>query len=243
MKALYLFFLLTAIPIVATAQFWADAEAGVITTGYNDVRITGSGGTFFSLPDDLDGQTQVFYRLRAGYRFNGRSEVLVLFAPLQIGYEGRFAQDVTFKDILFPMGRQVEGTYRFNSYRATYRYHLRSAERFDAALGLTIKVRDAVIALDDGVRRSERPDLGGVPLLHFHLHWKPSERFGVLLDGDALAVRSGRAEDVMLALTYRPARPLMLRAGYRLLEGGADNRKVYTFSMFHYGLLGLTIYL
>ncbi len=241
MKVLFLFLLLTVIPCFGAAQLWIDLEGGAITTGYNDVRITGSNGTLFSLPDDLGGQVQAYYRLRAGYRFHGRSEVFVLFAPLQIDYEGRFSNDVTFKEEVFPMGKQVDGTYRFNSYRATYRYHLRSAERFDAALGLTIKVRDAVIALDDGTRQSDRPDLGGVPLLHFFLHWKPSKRFGIMLEGDALAVRSGRAEDVMLALTYRPVRPLTLRAGYRLLEGGADNRKVYTFSMFHYGLLGLTI--
>jgi hypothetical protein len=30
-----------------------------------------------------------------------------------------------------------------------------------------------------------------------------------------------------------------LRAGYRMVEGGADNDEVYTFAWFHYAVVGL----
>ena len=56
---------------------------------------------------------------------------------------------------------------------------------------------------------------------------------------DAAAAPQGRAEDVLVALE-REIRPgLTLRLGYRLLEGGADNDEVYTFTALHYGVIGL----
>ena len=33
---------------------------------------------------------------------------------------------------------------------------------------------------------------------------------------------------------------LVLRAGYRILEGGADNDEVYNFSLFNYASAGIT---
>ena len=39
-------------------------------------------------------------------------------------------------------------------------------------------------------------------------------------------------------IVYRHTERVALMAGYRLLEGGADNDTVYTFSMFHYAVLG-----
>ncbi|MBK7711757.1 MAG: hypothetical protein IPJ37_13005 [Bacteroidales bacterium] len=47
----------------------------------------------------------------------------------------------------------------------------------------------------------------------------------------------------MIAATYRVTDWFGLRAGYRILEGGADNDEVYNFALFHYASVGLCIYL
>ena len=227
----------------AMSQWWGEFESGAVRTGYNDVRIPGSTGTFFSLHDDLSGESAFFYRLRAGYQINKRNEVLVLFAPLKLEYRGSFQQTIQFFGEEFPAGQAVDATYKFNSYRATYRYYIRPEGNLQVALGLTVKVRDALIGLYGGGLSAERTDLGPVPLINFLVHWRPAGRLGLLLEGEALAASSGRAEDVMLALSWQANDRIMLRAGYRLLEGGADNAKVYTFSMFHYGLVGLKVQL
>jgi hypothetical protein len=39
-------------------------ESGLVTTGYNDVRIPSNGGTLFSLKDDFNVRSSFFYRLR-----------------------------------------------------------------------------------------------------------------------------------------------------------------------------------
>jgi len=75
------------------------------------------------------------------------------------------------------------------------------------------------------------------------MFWKLDEKFGILLEGDALAAPQGRAEDVLIAATYRLSDRMGLKAGYRILEGGADNDEVYNFALFNYASVGLSIYL
>ena len=60
------------------------------------------------------------------------------------------------------------------------------------------------------------------------------------MDGDALAAPQGRAEDVLIAATYEVSDNLAIRAGYRILEGGADNDEVYNFALFNYASVGVT---
>jgi hypothetical protein len=221
-----------------TAQTWIDIELGAVATGYNDVRIPGSRGTFVSLSDELNSDPRFFLRLSGGYRFNQRNEVLVLYAPLTFVYSGQLDKDVFFSGVNYPSGSSIEARYTFNSYRATYRYYLIDGKDFQLALGGTLKVRDALIRFKGSDLQSERTDLGVVPLINLRAFWTPLPRLGLLLDADALGVRQGRAEDILLALTFRANQRLHIKAGYRLLEGGADNASVYTFSLFHYALAG-----
>jgi len=65
------------------------------------------------------------------------------------------------------------------------------------------------------------------------------DKFGLLLDGDALAAPQGRAEDILLAATYKFSDNVVIRAGYRILEGGADNDEAYNFSLFNYASFGI----
>ena len=65
----------------------------------------------------------------------------------------------------------------------------------------------------------------------------------LVLDGDALASPGGegRAEDVLFALQVRAQEQVAVRAGYRLLEGGADVEEVYNFAWVHYLTAGIRI--
>ncbi len=60
----------------------------------------------------------------------------------------------------------------------------------------------------------------------------------MLLLGDALVGKQGRAEDLLLALQYAPTPHFTLKARYRVLEGVVDNEKVYNFTWLNYLLLG-----
>jgi len=118
--------------------------------------------------------------------------------------------------------------------------------RFGLDLGLTAKVRDAEISLDYVLVRvpgASKTNTGLVPLVSFRADWQLGPRLGLVLDGDALGVPQGRAEDVMAALRIGFGDRVDARVGYRVLEGGSDVDEVYGFALFHYVVAGITLWL
>jgi hypothetical protein len=220
-----------------------DLETGAVGTGYNNVRIPGDQGTLFSMKDDLVSKTEIFFRLRANYTIKSRHTLSLLYAPLETTSKGNVPFDIIFEGVTFPANTDLTGTYKFNSYRLTYRYELVLRPKFEFGLGFTAKIRDAKISLASAGLVSEKANVGFVPIVNFRLLWKPEEKIGFLLEGDALAAPQGRAEDILIAATYRVSDRFGIKAGYRILEGGADNDEVYNFALFNYASVGLFIYL
>ena len=204
------------------------------------MRIPGDEGTEFSLVDDLDTESDGYFRLRATYTLSDRHTFSALYAPLTLKANGSVEDPLTFEGVTFPGGTELDATYTFNSYRLTYRYEFEPRGRLDYGVGFTAKIRDALVRVEGGGQESEKTNVGFVPLVNFRLRWTLTEQLALLLHGDALAAPQGRAEDVLLALTYRPTEKVELRVGYRIVEGGADNDEVYNFTLLNYALVGLT---
>jgi hypothetical protein len=225
------------------AQGTFDLETGIVTSGYNDIRIPNSTGTLFSLVDDFQSDAKYFVRFRLGYRFGSRHNLVLLIAPFTLKTEGQINRDIHFNGKDFPAQTPLEATYTFNSYRLTYRYDLKRSSKWVIGVGFTAKIRDAVTALSGGGISSEKTNVGFVPLINFLINWKFDDSWSLLLEGDALAAPGGqgRAEDILLALVYDLNDTVSLKAGYRLLEGGADVEEVYTFAWINYFLVGMTV--
>ncbi|NLH50808.1 MAG: hypothetical protein GX444_19715 [Myxococcales bacterium] len=226
---------------VAPAAWFVDTETGVAISGYNDARIPGDSGTRFSLSEELRADPAPFYRLRVGDTFLERHTVSFLYAPLTILSAGKIDREVDFNGKTFAADTPLRSSFRFDSYRLTYRYDFYRSEKLEIGAGLTGKIRDAAISLD-GAEFTEKKNTGAVPLINFRLNWLFAPNWALLFEGDALAAPQGRAEDVLLAVTPRLNEHLALKIGYRMLEGGADNDEVYTFSLIHYALVGMTAY-
>lgn len=229
--------------MAGAAPLWIDFENGVVFSSYNNARIDGDDGTKFSLTDDLETKPRYFFRLQAGLSFWQRHHVQVLYAPLQLKARGTVDKDIVFKDHTFQSGSDLTATFKFNSYRLTYTYDILANKKgLVFGIGLTGKVRDAKIALEDDTIRKQRTDLGFVPLVHLKLKYIFSSSMAFGIEGDGLASPQGRAFDFLAAAEYQlePGWPA-LKLGYRILEGGADNDKVYTFTMLHYWVAGLTM--
>lgn len=220
-------------------DFELDFETGAIFTGYNDVRIPGDEGTLFSLKDDLETDVEPFFRTRLNYHFNPKHHISLLYAPLVLEAKGKSDKEIIYQNMVFPTGTDLTATYKFNSYRVTYRYDFIRKTEITFGMGFTAKIRDAVISLKSDDNEAEKDNIGFVPILNFRLEWKVINPFIVIFEGDALAAPQGRAEDIALGLKYRLSPKWGMRLGYRLLEGGADNDEVYTFSFFHYAVLGV----
>jgi len=225
----------------AAGRFRVDLESGAAFSGYNDIRIPGKGGTLFSLSRQLQSDPVPFVRIRTEYRLGQRHMVSLLAAPLRVKARGRLDCDLRYLNDTFSSGTDLSALYRFDSYRATYRWEALQREKITLGLGFTAKIRDASISLEGGGRKAEKKNTGFVPIVNFHLTWHPGLKWKAIFEGDALAAPQGRAEDVFCGLSRQITDRLWLKAGYRILEGGADNDEVYTFSLFHYAVIGASI--
>lgn len=220
--------------------WFVDLEGGMAFPGYNDVQVPGdSTGTRFSLSDELDIESEFIYRIRAGYE-TGKHSFSVFAAPLRLEATGTLAESINFAGETFPQGEEVEGLYRFDSYRLTWRYLLGESEDFLFKLGFTAKIRDAEIRLESAFVTANTTNTGFVPLLSFEARWNPAGEFILLMDGDALVGPVGRAEDIFLGGEMPVSQAVEARAGYRIVEGGADVETVYNFTLVNFVSAGLT---
>jgi hypothetical protein len=224
----------------AAAEWLAEAETGIAWASRNDVRIPGAGGTDLSLVHDLDPSAAPVFRARVGAVLAERHHLFLTWAPVRLDARGALPRDVRFAGEDFAAGSSAFARYRFDSYRLTYRYALVRSSPLDLELGATAFVRDAAISLQ-GARYAEKANVGFVPLLSFRLEWRFATPVSLLLDGDALAARQGRAEDVLVALRAQVRPGVHLHAGYRIIEGGADNAEVYNFALVNQLVVGLTL--
>lgn len=245
MKTKRIVFFIVLIMAICGERLMADAknekwnlnlESGWILPGYNTVQIPRDTGTRFSLKNDLNLPGKLYYRLRISWQFLRRHSFSALFAPLSLTADGRLPVPVDFADKHFAGGDEVTATYRFNSYRLTYRYRLIQKARFKLDIGFTAKIRDAEISVRDQSQEASKTDLGFVPLIHLNVQWKWTDRWGLKFEGDALASPGGqgRAEDLALQLNYSLSPEWRFFAGYRFVEGGADVASVYNFAWIGY---------
>lgn len=221
-------------------QVFLDFENGLALPGYNDVQIPRDTGTLFSLSEDLKADAAYFFRVRLGIQWKDRHTVSVLAAPFRLRAAGSVGREIAFFEETFAPDVPLAGVYKFNSYRLTYRYDLVRKGKLRLGLGLTAKIRDAAIELEGDGKNSSKKNVGFVPLVNFRALWQFHPKWGLLFEGDAAAAKQGRAEDATLALQYRLNDRLSLRAGYRILEGGANVEEVYNFALVHFLSVGVT---
>lgn len=214
-----------------------ELEGGPAWQSYNDVEIPNDGtATRFSLSELAGTGPWMAARLYVTWQVSERHGVRLLVAPFSLTETGLAARPLSFAGASYGSSAPIEATYKFNSYRLSYRWRFHTGDRTKAWLGLTAKVRDASIRLVQGSTTSRKDDLGFVPLLHFAGDWRPGSRWRISFDADGLAGGPGRAVDASLKLGYDLDDRWSIRAGYRTLEGGADVESVYSFAWLHYAV-------
>ncbi len=230
-----------ALPHKALAQWSFDAEFGLAFQNYNEVRIPNEGGTLFDFNKDFDLEGPVLpFRIRVGYSLNEKNHFFALYAPLTVRYSGAAPRDIQFEDLLFAEGSDIDGLYRFNSYRLTYRRDLLITDHWVLGLGFTAKIRDARVQLESQGVIDRSDDFGFVPLLHLYAAYR-SGPWQVYFEGDGLAGGPGRAFDLFGGALYQIDDHIQAKAGYRLLEGGANVSQVYNFTLVQFAIVGLFI--
>ncbi len=220
-------------PLWCVAQAAFEIESGLVWQTRNTVAVPGDAGSRIDFSDLIGHGPRPYYRVYLDYRINEQHAFRALYAPLELEGEGKLDREVLFAGERFLPG-EVHASYRFNSYRLTYRYLWSDVRPWRTNIGFTGKVRDARVALRQGPIHSEYSDLGSVPLLHADVAYRDGGPWSAVFDVDAAAAPQGRAIDLAVTARYRTPSELDFALGYRTLEGGADNERVYAFAWLHY---------
>ena len=231
--------LLLFAPVSATVAqdgpgFAVELEAGLVWQSRNDVQIPNDEtGTRFFLVDLAGKGPWPAGRLYLTWDISRRHGIRALLAPLWYTETGSFGEPVDFAGETYLPGQSVAATYKFNSWRLSYRYRFMDRERLRLSIGFTAKIRDAKIELEQAGTSSKKTDVGFVPLLNLAADWRLTRQWHLLFDFDGLAGGPGRAFDVALKVGYESGDHWGISAGYRTIEGGADVESVYNFAWFH----------
>jgi opacity protein-like surface antigen len=232
-----------AAPAAASAQnasAWrVELEAGATFQTRNSAQVRGDTGTRFDL-DRLQG-SPVSPLLRAAVEFDpwARHGFRVAYQYLRNEGTGTLPGVTSFAGGVFQPGVATKGEYRFDTWRATYRYTLWRGETLRVRIGLTGLLRDAEIRLTQNGQTRRDADVGFVPLLHASFDWRFAPRWTLMGDIDALGASQGRAVDLGLRVAHDVSRSWQVMAGWRFLDGGVDNDSVYNFARFHSLTAGL----
>ncbi len=206
----------------------------------NDVRVPGN-GTTFSYRSLLGQGPRPTSRITLLQPLDGDQGIRFVYAPLAFSGRGRLSRATQFNGATFAPGVDTRGRYQFDSYRLSYYRRVRSREGDAWRFGLTLKVRDAEVALSQpGLSRAYR-NTGIVPLLHFGGRARLSDRWSAIVDFDGLIAPQGRALDLGVSVAYRTSERLHWYIGLRALDGGADNDRTYNAALFTYATAGVAL--
>jgi hypothetical protein len=208
-------------------------ETGLFTNPYNKQKIPVDEGTLFDISPDAN-EFIFYHRLSYKHLFKGRTGLRLLYAPLSFHTTKYFKQEINFKGSHFNPDEKVNSFYKFNSYRTTYFYQVVKSKRFQLNFGGTVKVRDAKVMLQQGDNKKFEENVGLVPLFYLFSAYQFNNGLHLVFDFDGLIAPQGRAFDSALWFGYKFTNFFRANLGYRILEGGADNKKVYNSSLFHY---------
>lgn len=240
MKSILLLFVIF-FSFSAHGEFNLTVEAGANWQFRNDVQIPNdSSGNRFDFSDFSEGPF-FHHRFESLFNIAGKHNLRVVYAPLSLSVRGRLDQNTNFDGVNFSSAEDVQVNYQFNSYRLGYVYNWINREKHKINLGLTLKVREADIRVSQQNTSANFDDLGLVPLLYFSYAYFFHEDWSLFTDADFAAASQGRAFDVAIKVRREINDHYSLGFGYRLLEGGADNDEVFTFSLFHYAVLDLLV--
>jgi hypothetical protein len=229
-----------AVPAEPLPTFTAEVEAGPVWQSGNDVQIPNTeDGTRFSIVDLIGNGPYPAARLYITWNIADRHGLRLLLAPLNIKGSGVPGAPIDFAGEAFDPGVSTDATYKFNSWRITYRYRLYNGQPWRWWVGFTGKIRDAKIELGQPGKRAEKTDVGFVPLLHIAGEYRLSPGWRLRLDLDALAGGPGRAVDAAINVRYDLGDRWSLSVGYRTIEGGANVEEVYNFAWLHYATISV----
>lgn len=225
----------------APARMSIELELGAAQLKKNDLQSPNNAtATRFDLARTIGtSKNQGSARITLRIPTSSGSEWLAVYAPLSFKGSAPLGQAVSFQGSNFAAAPSTSATYRFDTYRLTWRTPVYQDADTTVRLGVTGLVRDASISLSQPGASASQSNTGLVPLLHASVERRLSEQWTFIGDVDALGSRQGRAIDLSLRAQYSLDRDWAISGGYRILDGGANNNTLYNFARVQSFTLGI----
>lgn len=205
-------------------------ETGVSSIVKNEFRVPKQGGTDVQFPDS----SQMYYRIEGNWDWNEKHGLRFVYAPFKYSEKINPSAPITFDKKTFSANNETTLRFKFNSYRLGYVYHWIQNTNWTVDVGGTLKIRDALISVEQPGTEEKFTDFGFVPLLYFKLAHRWSSLWSTVLTADGAGSLQGYAIDALLDVQYHLEDKYIFSIGYRILDGGADNDTVKTFSTIQY---------
>ena len=209
-----------------------EIESGIVQLLYNKIGNNSNSGSLFDT-NQIDSSVNFYARFSYYFNLDKKNSFRLMVAPLSIAGDGNLDDSFQYGGQNFIEG-QVSYKYQFNSYRVTYRRTIFEDEKFSFRIGLTLKLRDALIRLSQGDYYYAESNIGVVPLAHINFEYRPISKLTFVFEGDLAGAPQGRAIDLAFSTRYDINDNVDIAIGYRLLEGGASNKSVYNMAFINY---------
>ena len=152
----------------ATLRARFSAELGALVPLVHTIQFDKDGTVFDYVEEGGQSNLFPFTRFQADLDIGDRHTVVLLYQPLDLASTSVIKRDVSVADVTFPEGTPMAYRYGFSFVRGSWMYDLAEGPRKEAALGVSLQVRNATIdfrSLDGELYTSQR-DIGlvGGPL-------------------------------------------------------------------------------
>jgi len=214
-----------------------NIDLGQTNTVYNRFSIPKSDADKISVPSE---GALTSFRLTGYFDLASKNQIYFLIAPLETDSQFLSNKNFTFNDSSFFANTNTRVIYKFNSYRLGYLWTWEKA-RLKYWFGAVAKIRDADIKVSQGSLSDSYNNIGLVPLANFGFNWNLWSGVSLFSHTDALGSSQGSAYDSQVEIKLS-SQDYGISMGKRILGGGADNEKVYTFAQFDTYYIRFTSY-
>jgi hypothetical protein len=172
----------------APARVQLRADFGFLAVLQHDYQQGDPGSTF---DFENEGAQDVLFpvsRFSVSLDLAERHRVTFLYQPLELSTRERLRRPILVDGTAYAAGQDMQFTYRFPFYRASYAYTAWRDDRTRFTVGGGLQIRNATIefAHSDGTNLTSERNVGPVPLLHLGVRRELGGSFWFEADADGI---------------------------------------------------------
>jgi len=209
-------------------------EFGAVWMHKDEVKSPGATGDTVDF-DAYAGTADPTSSIRSGFEFylDDKNELFIQFSPYEMRVTGSLAQGTNFDGKYYPASTADNDTfmaYRWNEYRARWRYNLVDNKDFVLKLGAGVSVSENEVELSEltGAKQSSTvSSVVAIPIGHIHTGLKIGSQSELYAEVDAGGAGNEYMIDATLQYRYKMSKHWDIGGGYRFQSVRVDTSELY----------------